>query len=213
MGIVFSEGNREARFYWWQLQVSQSEGSSHLLQAGACACLCSSLGNNSWVHTRWCVHTCLHLHTCVWVFVHVCLCVHAYAVVPLSFSHPASSAVFVLFRFPPLLAGNKHWLSVSSLRSSFRSRGSGGWANVVQECQALFRKLGFCFVPLLNRVACGFVLFCLPWSQTRTWSSVLSSSCRLFSFMGPREMATETWSLDTQPCQLWLEKLSTWPHM
>lgn len=36
-------------------------------------------------------------------------------------------------------------------RSSFRSRGSGGWRGAVQECQALFRKLGFCFVSLLHR--------------------------------------------------------------
>lgn len=61
-----------------------------------------------------------------------------------------------------------------------------------------------------TEVACGVLFVCLflPWSRTRTWSSVLSSSCRLFSFMEPREMATETWSLDTQPCRLWLEKLS-----
>lgn len=77
MGIVFSEDNREAHFYWWQLQVSQSEGSSHLLQAGACAYLCSSLGNNSWVHTRLCALMCLHVHICVCEC--LCLCVYVFA--------------------------------------------------------------------------------------------------------------------------------------
>lgn len=109
---------------------------------------------------------------------HVCLCVRAYAVVPLSFP-PGFLCCFVLFHFPLLLAGNKHWLSVSSLRSSFRSRGSGGWANVVQECQALFRKLSFCFVSLLNRSGLFFFFFfCLGHKQgLGPQSSLLPAIC------------------------------------
>lgn len=65
---------------------------------------------------------------------------------------PALAVCFVSFSSShPPSAGSKHWRSLSCLGSSFRSRGSGGWENVVQECQALSRKPGFCFVSLLNR--------------------------------------------------------------
>lgn len=102
-----------------------------LLPAEACACLFSSLGNTNLV----CVHARVRVHTTL-------------------FSHPASSpALAVLFYFHPLTpsAGNKHWVSLSSLRSSFRSRGSGGWENAVQECQALSRKPNFYFSSLSDR--------------------------------------------------------------
>lgn len=114
-----------------------------------------------WVIIAGCILVGARACVCICTFVCECLCVCVYVFVHMQSYHCLSSTrlpllfCFVSFHFPPLLAGNKHWLSVSSLRSSFRSRGSGGWANVVQGCQALFRKLGFCFVPLLNR-SCFF---------------------------------------------------------
>ena len=126
---------------------------------------------------------------CICTFVCECLCMCVYVFMHMQSYHCLSPTrlpllfCLVSFRFPLLLAGNKHWLSVSSLRSSFRSGGSGGWADVVQECQALFRKLGFCFVPLLDRgclwcFVCLFVCFCLGHIQgLGPQSSLLPAVC------------------------------------
>lgn len=86
------------------------------------------------------------------VCVCTCVCIPLYAPTQPPSLFPCFGC-FVLFRFPALApsAGNKHWFSVSCLRSSFRSRGSGGWENAVQECQALSRKPSFCFISLLDR--------------------------------------------------------------
>lgn len=114
-------------------------------------------------------HLCVSVCACV--FMCSCICSRTTVFLP-----PGFLCCFVLFHFPPLLAGNKHWLSVSSRSSSFRSRGSGGWANAAQECQALFRKLGFCFVPLLNR-SC---FFCSPLGHKQglgPQSSLLPAIC------------------------------------
>lgn len=136
---------------------------NHLLQARASTYLFSSLGNTLlmllFVHVCTCVCLWVLVYVYLYVCLCVCLCVFASVHVYYFFSHPASCSV--LFHFLPFtpIAGSKHWLSLSSLRSSFRSRGSGGWENVLQECQALFRKLGFCFILLLN-ISC-FLFLCL----------------------------------------------------
>lgn len=127
-----------------------------------------------WVFLALCVCVCMRLHECV------CMraCAHAYL-----FILPPGlfSCCGVLFYFPRLTpsAGNKHWLSLSSLRSSFLSRGSGGWENVVQECQALSRKPRFCFISLLNRSCFLFLSlshnhpvlspFFMPFFTESTW--------------------------------------------
>lgn len=84
--------------------------------AEACACSLPPLGSTCCV----CVRARMRVHTTV-------------------LSHPVSSpALAVLFSFlSPLTrsTGNTHWLPLSSLRSSFRSRGSGGWEDAVQECR------------------------------------------------------------------------------
>lgn len=145
------------------------------------------MGNNSCVCTRLCASAFARL--CV--SVRLCMCV--YVRVRMQSDHrlshrPPLLLCFVLFLLPLLTAGNKHWLSVSSLRSSFRSRGSGGRENVVQECQALFRKLGFCFFSLLNRSCLLFL--CLGHKQAPVpWSFL---SVIYFFSMGPRGMAAET---------------------
>lgn len=136
-----------------------------------------------------CIRVCVRTCGCICTFVcecssvRVCFCVRAYAVRPPSSLPAASPALFCLIFLLSLIAGNKHWLSVSSLGSSFRSRGSGGRENVVQECLALFRKPGFCFFSLLNR-SC-LLLLCLGHKQALgPRSSLLPVIC--FSPMGPR---------------------------
>lgn len=161
MGIVFSEGNREARFYWWQLQVSQSEGSSHLLQAGACACLWSSLGNNSWVRTRWCART--RVCICTLVCECLCMCVDVFMrtqsyrglsptrlpllflscfVFLLSLQETNTGSLCPLLDLPSV-PGDQ--VGGQMLCRNARPS-SGSWASVSSHCW--------------TEVACGFVLFC-----------------------------------------------------
>ena len=134
---------------------------SHLLMAEACARLFSSSGNTSSVCVCVCVCVCVRVRVCV------CACVRASTHTrATSSSHPASSALAVLFCFISLLslsAQEANTDSLCSLRSSFRSRGSGGWDNVVQECQAPSRKPGFYFISLLNRSR--FLFPCLGCKQ------------------------------------------------
>lgn len=130
-----------------------------LLQAGASAHICSSVGNNSCVYTRPRASAHVFAFARLCVSIRLCMCSQT-TVFP---TRPPLLLCFVSFLLLLLIAGNKHWLSVSSLRSSFRSRGSGGRENVVQECQALFRKLGFCFFSLLNRSCLLFL--CLGHKQ------------------------------------------------
>lgn len=148
---------------------------------------------------------CVSVHSCMCVSV----CVHMQSDRRLSL--PASSpALFCFIFLLSLIAGNKHWLSVSSLGSSFRSRGSGGRENVVQECLALFRKPGFCFFSLLNR-SC-LLLLCLGHKQALgPRSSLLPVIC--FSPWGHvGGMASETVLSDTQP-QLEAVRLTSDAHM
>lgn len=184
MGIVFSKDDKGGPFLL--VPTAHSGGSSCLLQARACAYLCSSLGNDSCVHTRLSAHMCLHLHICVCVFVHVCLC--AYAGVPLSFPH-GLFCCFVSFSFSrslqetntgslcplldlPSVPGDQ--VGGEMLFGNARPS-SGSWASVLPHC----------------RTEVGLLFLSFPWSQTSTRSSVLSSFCHLFSFVGPCEMATE----------------------
>lgn len=70
MGIVFSKDNKAVHFYWWQLQVSHSEGSSHLLLKPVPIYAPLWVIIAVWVHAL-CAAMCLHLHICVCV----CACV------------------------------------------------------------------------------------------------------------------------------------------
>lgn len=143
------------------MQVPRSEGKevSYLLQVGASAYLFSSLGNTLFMLLL--VHVCMCVHLPVCVFVGICVCVLVCMTVCVSlcvclcawmgmcitlFLPPSLLSCSVLFHFFPLTptVGNKHWLSLSSLRSSFRSRdqvggkmlcrnarpSSGSWASV-----------------------------------------------------------------------------------
>lgn len=133
-----------------------------------------------------CVHTCTC--ACVFVYVHTTL-----------FSHPDSSPVLFSFIFllsPPLQETNTG--SLSSLRSSFRSRGSGGWENVVQECQSSARsrasvsshywtEVAFCFFALVTNKHPVLSSFFLPFFPESMWDGNRGSvfrDCRLLDTHG-----------------------------
>lgn len=113
---------------------------SHIVKAGACACSLSSLGNTS----------------CACV----CMCAYHFILPPCLFS---CFGCFGLFHFSPLTprAGTNSGslCSPSDLPSVQRIRWVGKcW----EECQALSRKPGFCFISLLNR---SHFLFLCPRSR------------------------------------------------
>lgn len=146
---------------------------------------------------------CLHLHICVCVCVHVCLCVPAYAGVPLSFP-PGLLSCFVLFRFPPLTYCRKQTLALCVLSQIFLPFQGIRW--VGKCCAGMpgpLPEAGLLFLLIIEQ---KLLVFPLPWSQTSTQSSVLSSSCHLFFFVGPRgnrDCASVTLFLHTQP---WLRE-------
>ena len=117
-GAIWGKDNEGGHFCLRQLQVPQSQGSSPRARCRVC------------LFTRFfgwhLLCACTRARACPWVLP------------PGPF---ACFGCFVLFSFSPLTprppprAGNTHWLPLSSLRSSFRSRGSGGWENDVQECR------------------------------------------------------------------------------
>lgn len=148
----------------------------------------------------------------------MCLCVRAYAVVPTVFpTRLPLLFCFASFPFSPSLQ-ETNTSSLCPLLDLPSGPGDQVGGQMLCRNARPSSEAGFLFHPIVEqKLLIVFFFFSfsffLPWSQTSTWSSVLSSSYHLFSFVEPREMAAETWSLVTQPCQLWLEKLSAWPHM
>lgn len=128
---------------------------------------------------RVCVRTCGCICTfvCECSSVRVCFCVRAYAVRPPSFP-PGRLACFVLSHFSPLTHCRKQTLALCVLSRIFLPFQGIRWAG---ECCARMPgplpEAGLLFLLIIEQ---KLLVVALPWSQTSTRSSVLSSSCHLF---------------------------------